>query len=263
MDLPVDAVLERPSITTIATVIRALRGGSQSRLVLCSDGHLYVLKTHPSPQGPNVLANEAIGSILLRGLGLPAPSWKPIRIDLKAVKFFPDLATTTSAGTIQFPACGLHFGSQYLGGTDHTVFDFIPDSRLDGSMMASQLLGIRLFDIWANHQDERQRVFLRPKGAPTYAMHFIDNGHLFGGPRWCEPAHNQLRLHSRPHSPIVPGDPEVEYWLQLFESRIPSLLRYAVAITPREWYVDNIDSLHGHLMRRLSSIRRFISPEAW
>jgi hypothetical protein len=58
---------------TLATVIRALPGGSQSRLVLCSNRKTYVLKTHPNPQGNNILANEAIESILLHGLGLRTP----------------------------------------------------------------------------------------------------------------------------------------------------------------------------------------------
>ena len=61
------------ALLTVTTVIRTQKGGSQSRLVTCDDGKLYVLKMHPNPQGPNVLANEAIGSILLRGLGFLRP----------------------------------------------------------------------------------------------------------------------------------------------------------------------------------------------
>jgi hypothetical protein len=50
---------------TVTTVIRRMSGGSQSRLIQCDDGKLYVLKMYPNPQGPNVLANEALGSILM------------------------------------------------------------------------------------------------------------------------------------------------------------------------------------------------------
>ena len=63
----------------------------------CDDGKLYVLKMNPNPQGPNVLANEALGSILIRGLGLRAPPWKAVTIDLKTVRFFPELAMQTPA----------------------------------------------------------------------------------------------------------------------------------------------------------------------
>ena len=57
--------------------------GLQSRLVRCDDGKLYELD-YLNPQGPNVLANEAIGAMLIRGLGgLPMPPWKPVAIDLR------------------------------------------------------------------------------------------------------------------------------------------------------------------------------------
>ena len=261
MSLPVDVVRQRLSAPTLVTVIKTLRGGSQSRLVLCSDGNLYVLKTHPNPQGPNVLANEAIGSILLQGLGLPAPPWKPVRIDLKAVRFFPELATTTHSAQLQLPSCGLHFGSQYLGGADHAVFDFIPDTRLNKSTTTSQFVGIYLFDIWANHQDERQCVFRQAPGERVYEMQFIDNGHLFGGPQWSDMARRCRQTHSLPHQPIAIGDPETEYWLQLFQLRIPQLLSQAIAVVPKDWYVDDIQSLYQHLLRRLASIRTLVQGE--
>jgi len=60
---------------TVTMVIKKQPGGAQSRLVLCDDGKLYVLKMHPNPQGPNVLANEALGAMIMGGLGLLAPRW--------------------------------------------------------------------------------------------------------------------------------------------------------------------------------------------
>ena len=39
------------SLPGIVMVIRKQHGGSQSRLVSCTDGRLYVLKMHPNPQG--------------------------------------------------------------------------------------------------------------------------------------------------------------------------------------------------------------------
>ena len=80
------------SLLTVTSVVRTQKGGSQSRLVTCDDGKLYVLKMHPNPQGPNVLANEALGSILLGGLGFFAPRWRRGTINLKTIRLFPDLA---------------------------------------------------------------------------------------------------------------------------------------------------------------------------
>jgi hypothetical protein len=84
-----------------------------------------VLKMHLNPQGPNVLANEALGSILLSGLGFLAPRWRPVTIDLRTVQFFPGLAMETDENETTFPACGTHFGSEYLGGSEYDLYEFM------------------------------------------------------------------------------------------------------------------------------------------
>jgi hypothetical protein len=100
---------------TVTTVLKKLTGGTESRLVQCDDGKLYVLKMHPNPQGPNVLANEALGSMLMHGLEIFAPRWRSATIDLRTVRLFPDLVMHTYKAESIFP-CGIHFGSEYLGG---------------------------------------------------------------------------------------------------------------------------------------------------
>ena len=93
--------------------------------MLCDDGKLYVMKMHPNPQGPNVLANKALGAILLSGLGLTVPLWRPLTINLQTLPLFPELAME-ARDKITFPACGVHFGSEFLGGSEVNLFDFIP-----------------------------------------------------------------------------------------------------------------------------------------
>jgi hypothetical protein len=151
-------------------VARKQNGGSQSRLVLCDDRKLYVLKMHPNPQGPNVLANEAIGAILLSGLGFTVAPWRPIAINLKTLPSFPELIMETPHGTT-LPACGVHFGCEYLGGPEYDLFDFIPGPyRIRNG---EQVAAIRLFDLWANHRDHRQCVYCRPKRTEDYEAVFI------------------------------------------------------------------------------------------
>ena len=53
--------------------LRALRGGSQSRLMRASDGNHYVVKFRDNPQGSRILANELLASRLAEQLGLPVP----------------------------------------------------------------------------------------------------------------------------------------------------------------------------------------------
>ena len=262
MSGPVTGGPVKGSLPGIVMVIRKQHGGSQSRLVSCTDGRLYVLKMHPNPQGPNVLANEALGSILLHGLGLPTARWGTIRIDLRAVKFFSDLAMDTKSFERQFPACGLHFGSEHLGGKGSEVFDFIPPPRLHKVAGSFHALGVTLFDIWAAHQDARQCVFQRIPGNRGYETFFIDNGHLFGGPRWSNFADYPRMVNFMRTPCLQMQHPAIEHWLGLFEARIPGLLHRAIPRIPRDWYVDDIHLLQARLIDRLQSIRSLIECES-
>jgi hypothetical protein len=246
---------------TVASVIKAQRGGSQSRLVLCNDGKLYVLKMHPNPQGPNMLANEALGSILLRGLGFLAPRWRQVTINLKTIRLFPDLAMCAADGGITFPDCGVHFGSEYLGGSQYHLFDFMPKSRLPALRSTSQLLPIYLFDVWASQQDERQCVYQKLRDAALYDTFFIDNGHLFGGPAWREVAGHARTAYSNNVQPIKVEDPRIEQCVKMFEDCIPKLLHSAVAMVPYEWYRDDIYALYARLLWRLEFIRLLVAGD--
>jgi hypothetical protein len=255
------AQLGRQPILAVTTVIRKQPGGSQSCLVRCDDGKLYVLKMNPNPQGPNVLANEALGSILIRGLGLLAPPWKPVTIDLKAVRFFPELAMYKSSEERIFPACGLHFGSEYLGGPQYDLYNLMPKECTHRLRSTAQFLAIYLFDVWASHQDERQCVYQRMRGTRLYDTFFIDNGHLFGGPTWSEAAgHARGACSGNVQAPLI-GDPKIEGWLKIFEDRIPKLLHHAIAVIPGDWYKDDIYRLYARLLWRLESIRMLVNRE--
>lgn len=251
----------RQPVLSITTVVRKQHGGSQSCLVQCNDGKLYVLKMHPNPQGPNVLSNEALGAILLRGLGFLAPRWRPVTIDLKTVRFFPDLAMTTAENATTFPACGIHFGSEYLGGSQYDLYNFMPKSYAHKLRSTTQLLPIYLFDVWASHQDERQCIYQRVKSASLYDTFFIDNGHLFGGPKWSEINGHSRGTCSANIEPPRFGDPQIEQWVGVFEDRIPRLLHQAIAAIPAEWYKDDIHMLYARLLSRLESFRTLVDWE--
>jgi hypothetical protein len=248
-------------ILAVTTVIRKQPGGSQSCLVRCNDGKLYVLKMNPNPQGPNVLANEALGAILLRGLGFRVPPWRPVTIDLKTVRFFPQLAMQTPTEETSFPACGIHFGSEYLGGSQYDLYDFMPLSYTHRLRSTAQFLPIYLFDIWASHQDERQCIYQRARGTSLYDSFFIDNGHLFGGPAWSEVAGPCRAICSGNIQAPLTGDPRIEPWLKVFENRIPELLHKAIAAVPVDWYENDIYLLFARLLWRLETIRTLVDQE--
>jgi hypothetical protein len=243
----------------VVQVVKKQKGGSQSRLVLCDDGKLYVLKMHPNPQGDNVLANEALGAILLSALGFLVPPWRPITINLKTLPSFPELIMETAAGT-KLPACGVHFGSEYLGGP-YPLFDLIPESyqiRND-----EQLAAIQLFDLLANHHDHRQCVYRRIMMNEPFEAVFIDNGHLFGGPSWSDDCERSVRLWSRlTQERRGTESSTMERYLTLFETRIPQLLLDAVAVVPPEWYKGDIYALCARLLQRLQRLRGIANLEA-
>lgn len=48
-----------------------MRGGAQSHLMRCADGHYYVVKFQNNPQHRRILVNELLGTRLAARLGLP------------------------------------------------------------------------------------------------------------------------------------------------------------------------------------------------
>ena len=251
----------QPLKASVISVARKLTGGSQSRLILCNDRKMYVLKMHPNPQGPNVLANEALGSMLLKGLGFPVPRWRPITIDLQTLCVFPEL-TMEAKGTRLPPACGIHFGVEYVGGPQYHLLDIIPRSYRVRNV--EQVAGVHLFDLWANHHDHRQFVYRRGvKQKGDYEALIIDNGHLFGGPDWSDETARSLNLWSRcAHKLPMATYLDIERLVRAFEIKIPRLLDEAKALVPREWYRGDIYSLCARLLRRLECLRGLANMQA-
>src|SRR5437879_911271 len=60
--------------TTAVQHVKRMRGGAQSHLMRCDDGHYYVVKFRNNPQHERVLANEFLATRLAERVGLPVPS---------------------------------------------------------------------------------------------------------------------------------------------------------------------------------------------
>jgi hypothetical protein len=217
------------------------------------------LKTHPNPQGPNILANDALGTTIMRGLGFSVPEWRPIRISLKALRCFPELLMETEGGRL-VPSCGYHFGSEFLGGPGYDTFDLMPGSSWHRVRNAAEFQAVVLFDIWANHRDERQCVFWKKCKDNRYSAMFIDNGHLFGGPAWDQLSACR-RISSTEMNALSLDFSGIETTLTLFEQRIPQLLKEATSRIPTDWYQGDINLLHDSLLIRLEKLRMLITGE--
>ncbi len=71
--------------------VRRMRGGAQSHLMRCSDGHFYVVKFQDNPQHTRVLANEMLATRLAQAAGLPVPATEVVEVDRWLIEHTPEL----------------------------------------------------------------------------------------------------------------------------------------------------------------------------
>ncbi len=161
--------------------IRNLRGGSQPILAQASDGQFYVVKFTNNLQGPNVPFNESMGSELYWPCGLMVPSWKPLLVTNAFLDQNQDCWMRTPEGRFR-PDSGLCFGSRFLGGNGVRLLEILPGTSFKLVRNRKDFWLAWLIDICAGHADNRQAIFLEAAEGGLDAF-FVDNGHLFGGPK--------------------------------------------------------------------------------
>jgi hypothetical protein len=242
--------------------IRKMRGGSQPALIRCNDQKLYVVKFVNNQQGPNVLANEVLGNELLNTFDLPTPKWKAVFISNSFIRENPEASFETQFGSFPIKS-GLHFGSEFLGGENAgQVYEWLPGALSNRIANFDDFLGIHIFDVWANHCDHRQSLFATRDSNASIRAVFIDNGHLFGGPRWKlqrrqgESLCLDKRLQRNRWSTGA-----VENWVSRFETKCSTSLGEIIQRVPRFWYTGDIDHVVESLIQRLSVLRILLAEE--
>lgn len=232
--------------------VRKMNGSAQSVLVKDKDNQLWVLKPRSGLQGPNALANEFLGAKLCKALGLPVPDSKLIQLTEEFSETESWLETASGSSPIE---PGPHFVSRYVpDATGVDAYEIIPPTLRSALQDQTQYLGMLIFDTWAMHADQRQALFTMKgsKLAPT----FFDNSHLFGGPHWRGTnTHVYPSLLHKVAFQQHLDTQESEIWVARMEEVIPSVLEHAVAQTPSEWFVGDIQILVAQLIDRLQSLR--------
>src|SRR4030088_44878 len=110
-----------------------MRGGAQSHMMRCDDGHFYVVKFRTNPQHLRVLANELLATRLAEAVGLPVPVTKVIEVSEWLVAHTPELRMQVS-GQGSGIACkaGFQFGARFVvNPMEGQVFDYLPDSMME------------------------------------------------------------------------------------------------------------------------------------
>jgi len=253
------------STVRAVSVVRSMRGGAQSVLMLCDDNQFYVVKFNDNPQGPNILANEMIGTEIFRSLGLPVPAWSAVYISEEFLRMNSKLMLHTAQGR-RPPSPGLHFGSVLLGGCGLlTVRDILPENHFLRLTNREDFIGAYVLDVWANHQDHRQAVYANDSVAGTYRAVFIDHGHLFGGPNWD--FRDRPGIAMALDTSVYPKEFDaavVESWISRCETQIPHLLEDTIRSVPNEWYRfrGDVNELISILVARLTALRQLFNHES-
>src|SRR5208282_2950642 len=146
--------------------IRRMRGGAQSHLMRCSDGHYYVVKFQNNPQHRRILVNELLGTKLAARLGLPTTPVAIVDVPEELIRATPELSMELPRSRMPCLA-GLQFASRYPGDPRRlTLHDFLPDEQLRAVENLHDFAGMLVFDKWTCNTNGRQTLFFRETREP-------------------------------------------------------------------------------------------------
>jgi hypothetical protein len=253
--------------------IRRMRGGAQSHLMRCSDGHYYVVKFQNNPQHLRILANELLGTKLAARLGLPTTPAAIVDVPEDLIRLTPELSMELPRARIPCQP-GLQFASRYPGDPRHlTLHDFLPDEQLRVVENLHDFAGMLVFDKWTCNTNGRQTLFFRePREfsggqasgeGSAYRALMIDQGFCFNAGDWNYPDAPLRGLYARNRVyEGVTGMESFHPWIERLETRItPRVLDEVGREIPPAWYADDYDALLRlieQLHRRRSRVRELI-----
>jgi hypothetical protein len=165
----------------------------------------------------------------------------------------PDCWLQTAEGNLR-PDSGLCFGSRFLGGEGIRLFEILPGTSFKQVRNLPSFWLAWLIDICAMHAENRQAIFLETASGGLDAF-FIDNGHLFGGPK------GELRPHflaSRYLDPRIYQSVSSQYLLEMQKLAgsldVDQLWERTKAL-PEDWKTKSALDGFAQCLDRLSSPR--------
>jgi hypothetical protein len=253
--------------------IRRMRGGAQSHLLRCSDGHYYVVKFQNNPQHLRILANELLGTKLAARLGLPTTPVAIVDVPEDLIRLTPELCIELPRARIPCRP-GLQFASRYPGDPRRlTLHDFLPDEQLRAVENLHDFAGMLVFDKWTCNTNGRQTLFFQetrerterelPGEGSPYRTLMIDQGFCFNAGEWNYPDAPLRGLYARNRVyEGVTGMESFHPWIERLETRITEKVLDEVSREiPPAWYADDYDALLRlleQLDRRRKRVRELI-----
>lgn len=259
--MPLTALTCGPT-RTATKFLRKMRGGSQACLAQVDDGGFYVVKLLGNPQGSGVLFHEALGTELMKIVGLPVPAWSPIDVSDTFINENPGLWFEAETGGPKKPPSGLHFGSKLVAGDETaTAYEVIPRSWFNRVANRSDFIGALLFDLFACQSDNRQAIFIQDPDNRSLRAVFIDQGSLF---RECPEVCSHSRLPHMYLDPAIYADLDLDSFISFWEARIRRFDCEPIASLkndckiPSEWYTpDTFNRIVGGLVKRQALLDRY------
>ena len=242
--------------------VRRMRGGAQSHLMRCADGHHYVVKFSNNPQHPRVLVNDWLGTRLAEMIGLPVPVPAIVDVHPWLVEHTPDLRVELCGQRTMFTAW-LSFGSRYVvSPLEGQVYDYLPEEMLGRVRNISSFAGVLALDKWTCNADGRQVAFWRRPRERKFNASFIDQGYFFNAGEWSFPDAPLRGVFGRNDVYAgITGWNSFEPWLSKIEDFPESSLWPLVDQIPPEWYgsaVDELERLLTNLLKRRPRVRELI-----
>jgi len=228
-----------------------MRGGAQSHLMRCDDGEYYVVKFQNNPQHRKILANELLGTLLARRLGLPAAPVEVIEVRRELIEKTAELVMLV--GTSRAPcAAGRQFGSRYPGKpAELAVHDFLPDEQLGEVENLEAFAGMFAFDKWTCNTNGRQAIFFREGGHVHYQAWMVDQGFCFNAQNWDFPDAPLRGLYARArvYDPVRSLDAFGPWLARMERMAGDGTLDDLASRIPLEWYDGDLDALFALLER--------------
>jgi hypothetical protein len=234
-----------PEIAKIKAIkhIRRMNGGSKAHMCTCSDGYNYIVKFQNNPQGNRTLANDLLGTLLARYMGLPVPDPAVVDVDADLIPGKRDQLLRYDPGP-KLGTPGKCFGSRYL--TPCMPGSHRSNSVEPGDLNRAYLLklgnladfaGMLVFDKWACNTDPRQVVFIRNGNDPDRVV-MIDFGYCFHACHWNFPEHRLTGVFGEWFVyNAIEEMKAFEPWLQILENDVDEdVLASLAGLIPPIWY---------------------------
>ena len=237
-----------------------MRGGAQSHLMRCADGHYYVVKFQNNPQHTRVLVNDWLGTRLGEMIGLPVPVPAIVDVHPWLVEHTPDLRMELCGRRTMFTA-GLSFGSRYvISPLEGQVYDYLPEAMIPRLRNVRDFAGILALDKWTCNANGRQALFHRKGREKRYSAAFVDQGFCFNAGEWrfLDAPLRGVYARNLVYSGIT-GWESFEPWLTRIEEIDPDRIWSLAEAVPPEWYEGDVEILE-RLMEKLIERRTQVRP---